>query len=84
MLTNLSLSNDQQPAAGEQFTTILMANEGYSLPSTIKINMNDVRLTAGTDYTYDQQTGEVIILGTGGTGGVTGDIVIDATGVENQ
>lgn len=66
----------------EQFTTVLTADEDYSLPATINIDMDNVRLTAGTDYTYNQITGEVVVLGTGGTGGVTGDVVIGANGIE--
>ena len=82
MLTNISASNGQQPDANSPFTTVLTADEGYSLPSTITVKMNNVTLTVETDYTYDQTTGEVVILGTGGTGGVTGDIIIRADGIE--
>lgn len=80
-LDNISASNDQQPEVGEQFATVLTADEGYSLPAGINIDMNNVRLTVGADYTYNQTTGDVFILGTGGSGGVTGDIVIEASGI---
>ena len=43
--------------------------------------MGNSTLVAGTDYTYNSSTGEIEILGNGGTGGVTDSIVITATGV---
>ena len=83
MLTNITASNRQQPDNGAQFTTVLTAAEGYSLPSSIMVRMNNVNLAEGTEYTYNASTGEVTILGTGGVGGVTEYINITATGVEN-
>lgn len=81
-LTNVTASNAQQPDAGAQYTTVLTANEGYTLPSSITVKMGSSTLTANTDYTYDSTTGEVVVLGSGGAGGVTAELKITATGVE--
>lgn len=81
-LTKLSKSNSNQPINGSSYSTTLSPSTGYTHPSTIDVTMGGVTLTAGTDYTYNSSTGAVVILGTGGSGGVTGAITITASGVE--
>ncbi len=81
-LQNLTPSNTCQPYVNEQYSTVLTANEGFLLPLTITVTMNGDELVAGTDYTYDNSTGEVVILGIEGSGGITGNIVIVADGAE--
>ena len=56
---------------GEQYTITFTAKEGYTLPSSITVKLFSTTLVAGRDYTYNSSTGEVVVLGIGGTGGVT-------------
>lgn len=81
-LTKLSKSNSKQPINGSSYSTTLSPSTGYTRPSTIDITMGGVTLTVGTDYTYNSSTGAIVILGTGGSGGVTGAVTITASGVE--
>lgn len=81
-LTGITTSNTASPIVDTPYTTTLSAKEGFSLPPSITVKMGNSTLSAGTDYTYDQSTGEVVILGIGGTGGVTGDLEIIASGVK--
>lgn len=83
-LTGLTASNYQQPIAGQSFNTTLTPNEGYELPVTIEVKMDNVTLTVSTEYTYDSSTGQIAILGTGGSGGVTGALSITAAGVQPE
>ena len=62
------------------YSVVFSADEEYTLPSTIIVTMGDATLVAGTDYTYDSTTGEISILGVGGSGGVTDDVEIRASG----
>lgn len=81
-LSHVTASNTRQPNAGESYTTTLSAASGYSLPATIAVTMGGSTLSVGTDYTYNTTTGELVILGSGGTGGVTGAVIITASGVQ--
>ena len=80
-LTNLTASNDRQAKVGSTYSTKLIADSSYSLPATITVKMGSSTLSAGTDYTYNSADGQIQVLGVGGTGGVTGDLVISAAGV---
>ena len=40
---------------------LLVAEEGYHLPETIRVEKNDVLQTEGVDYTYDAETGKLVI-----------------------
>jgi len=81
-LTNITSSSTKQPLFGEQYTILLTPASGYSLPATITVNMGSSTLTAGTDYTYNNEDMTLSVLGTGGTGGVTDTLTITATAVE--
>lgn len=75
-LTHLTASNPKA-IAGITFDTKLTADTGYSLPasaSDITIVTGGTTLVSPTDFTYDPETGVIIILGTL----VTGDITITA------
>ena len=84
-LTGCYLFTDKyvQPAIGEQKSLKIYADSGYSKPTSITITMGGTELVQGTDFTYDSSSGYTKILGTGGTGGVTGDIVLTAEAVKN-
>jgi hypothetical protein len=79
-LTNLIANNTAAANANNNYATNLFAFTGYQLPTTITVSMGGTELTAGTDYTYDNSTGAVRVRGTGGSGGVTGALVITAIG----
>ena len=79
-LTNLPASNHIQPNAGVSYTTILTADDGYELPTSIIVKFGTNALVNGTDYTYDQSTGEIVVFGIVGTGGVTDILEIKAYG----
>lgn len=40
---------------------LLVEEEGYHLPETIRVEKNDVLQTEGVDYTYDAETGKLVI-----------------------
>ena len=40
---------------------LLVAEEGYHLPETIRVEKNEVLQTEGVDYTYDAETGKLVI-----------------------
>jgi hypothetical protein len=65
------------------YDTKLTANRGYSLPAAITVQFSSTILTEGTDYTYNSTTGAIKILGIGGSGGVTGYVIITADAVAN-
>lgn len=56
---------------GEQYAITFTAEEGYTLPDSVTVKLFSTTLVAGRDYTYNPSTGEVVVLGIGGTGGVT-------------
>ena len=57
----------------------LTANDDYQLPASITVTVGEQNLLAGTDYTYDPNTGIVNIPASS----VTGDIVITASADNN-
>lgn len=77
-LTNISTSNTQQAVAGGNYSTALITDDGYALPSAVTVKVNGVSLIPVTDYTYDSETGEIVILSTS----VNGAITIEATGAD--
>lgn len=77
-LTNLTA--DEQPKQVEkdgELEATLTAEEGYELPDKITVKMGSQTLTAGSDYTYDSESGTVKITA------VTGNVVITAEGVSD-
>ena len=77
-LTNLTA--DEQPEQVEkdgELEAALTAEEGYGLPDTITVKMGGQTLAAGSDYTYDSESGTVRITT------VTGNVVITAEGVSD-
>ncbi|MBQ2916657.1 MAG: leucine-rich repeat protein [Clostridia bacterium] len=63
----------------QNYTATLKAGFASTLPSEITIQMGDNILTAGTDYTYNNTTGEVKI-----TKEITGDVKITAQAVNTR
>jgi len=73
-ITNGSLSNNGATVQiGGTYTGTLSPNNNYSNPSSITVVMNGRTLTAGTDYTYSSNSGNISIPN------VDGDITITAT-----
>ena len=61
-LTNITTNNDAQKVAkNADYTATLTAAAGYRLPAAITVSAGTKTLTAGTDYTYNRQTGELIV-----------------------
>lgn len=54
----------------KQYETVLTPNVGYLLPDAIVVEVSGKVLTSGTDYTYDNQTGRVVIYNKAVTGNV--------------
>ena len=75
--SNGSLSNTSDVAEGEVLDIYLLPDTHYHLPTSITLTMGGVTQTAGTDYDYDNATGEIQILE------VTGNIVISTSCVED-
>ncbi|MBQ7438600.1 MAG: Ig-like domain-containing protein [Paludibacteraceae bacterium] len=61
---------------GTNYTAEFAASSGYALPETITVTIGGSTKTAGTEYTWDQGTGTVVITGSY----ITGNIVITVTG----
>jgi hypothetical protein len=78
-LSNVHLIEDKKSAtASINYSTTIEEDDGYALPSGITVKVNGVSLIPVTDYTYDSETGEIVIGGTS----VNGPIVIEATGAD--
>ncbi len=61
---------------GTNYTAVFAASSGYALPETITVTIGGSTKTAGTEYTWDQGTGTVVITGSY----ITGNIVITVNG----
>lgn len=78
-LTGVHLIEDKKSAAAStNYSTAIEEDEGYALPSAVTVKVNGVSLIPVTDYTYDSETGEIVI----GSTSVNGPIVIEATGAD--
>lgn len=75
--TGLSVTGWQETVTeGDNLTFTLSANEGYVRPETITVKIGGATLTAGNGYTYNQETGEVVI------NNVTGAVEVVAEAVK--
>lgn len=72
-LTNLTSSGANTAKLDSTYSATLSVSGFYTLPTSINVSMNNVPLTANTDYTYDSSTGEISIPN------VNGDITITAS-----
>lgn len=59
-LTHITTKGEGYAAAGQDFTAKLVSDDGYNLPESIKITAAGKEL-AQSDYTYDKETGNVVI-----------------------
>lgn len=75
--SNGSLSSTSDVAEGDVLDIYLQPATHYHLPTSITLTMGGVTQTAGTDYDYDNGTGEIQILE------VTGNVVISTSCVED-
>ena len=75
-LTNLTNTGDTTAYYKTEINAVLVAVGGYVLPATITITINSVAIEAETDYTYDAETGEVVIF----AASVIGAVAITAAG----
>ena len=75
--SNGSLSSTSDVAEGDPLDVYLQPATHYHLPTSITLTMGGVTQTAGTDYDYDNVTGEIQILE------VTGNVVISTSCVED-
>ena len=58
------------------YVATLVPDFGYVLPTSLHVSRGSTALTAGTDYTYDPQSGELVIL----AHAVTADLSVTAIG----
>ena len=77
-LYGLTRSSAVQINVGAQGEVTIYPNEGYELPETISVVMGGSALTVNTDFTYNNATGSITIMGESGQGGIMGDVVISA------
>ncbi|MCD7921270.1 MAG: hypothetical protein LUG27_02325, partial [Clostridiales bacterium] len=73
-LEHVSNGGSAKAAIGEDYTTVLAADESYSLPEGVSVIVDGIMLAAGEDYTYDAETGELVIFASA----ITGDILVSA------
>lgn len=72
-------AGDAKAAHRVAYCTTLTANAGYALPQSIVLTIGDKIAVAGTDYTYNSQTGEITVKGDS----IDGTLVISAQAVTN-
>ena len=66
--------------SGQDYTGKIGALTGYSIPETISITVGGTAINAGEDYTYNNETGDILIEGEV----ITGNIVITANAIANR
>lgn len=59
-LTNIKASNEVNAKYLAEYTTVL-SSDGYALPINITVVMGEKELSQGTDYSYDNKTGYIVI-----------------------
>ena len=59
-LTNISASNNNNAKYLAEYVTVLSGN-GYALPDEITVAMGEKELISGMDYSYDSNTGYIVI-----------------------
>lgn len=72
-VTDGSFDGSSTATPGEDYTATIEADDGYELPEEITVKIGG-KVVDSSDYTWDQETGEVTIPGVS----VTGDIEIIA------
>lgn len=80
----MTYQKKHQPLVGQSYLTAIVADDGYTLPETIYVSMGGVELTQSVDYAYNPLTGVIEIIGSGGEGGVTGEVIIQAVAERNN
>ena len=80
-LKGLTLDGPETAAYNEDYTATLKAKSGYALPESITVEVNGSKASKlrASSYTYDNETGELVISGDVLTGDVTG-VTITASG----
>ncbi|SDB27047.1 Ig-like domain-containing protein [Eubacterium oxidoreducens] len=76
---NVTITGSDEATHGQDYTATLEAADGYLLPETIEVKVGE-NVLAAEDYTYDKETGEVVIDGAQ----VTNDITITVNGTIKQ
>lgn len=79
-LTKLTETGDENALYGTEINFTLAAATGHSLPTTIAITVGGTPITVVDDYTYNAETGAVVISAEA----VTGAVVVTALGVANS
>ncbi len=73
-LTNLMTAGLSSATDDGPFTTVLTSISGYALPDSVTVEMGNTTLTPGTDYTYNNTTGKIVIAS------ISDDVTITASG----
>jgi polyisoprenoid-binding protein YceI len=64
----------------KDYVAVITPNNGYLLPENIVVTAGDKTLVEGTDYTYDKETGKVVV----NSDKVDGKLIIKAVAVPKQ
>lgn len=78
-ITNNNKNTSWESTQGN-YEAVLTADSGYHLPDAIHVMIGDRDAVQGTDYTYDPDTGEVMI----DKDAINGDLIIMAEGVRKR
>ena len=78
-LSGLTTNGAGSVDVGVQYTATLTASTGHTLPSAIEVKAGSTTLTAGNHYSYNPNTGAIII----NASAITGNITITASGVKD-
>lgn len=78
-ITNNNINTSWESTQGN-YEAVLTADSGYHLPDAIHVMIGDRDAVQGTDYTYDPDTGEVMI----DKDAINGDLVVMAEGVRKR
>lgn len=71
---NLSFRGDTSGNIEENYTASIKPVEGYSLPDEVSVSIGERELERGTDYTYNDALGELVIK----EGRITDEVFIEA------
>ncbi len=71
----VDIEGDSTVVCGNDYNAVLKPATGYILPETITVKAGEDTLTAGTDYTYDNATGALVI----NAAAISGNVSIEIT-----
>lgn len=72
-LNHCDASNHSDATEGQNYSTTITSDNGYDLPTSaeVVVEMNGVRLNAGTGYNYNTNSGEIVVYNVSGRISIT-------------